>query len=58
VTNWNLCLGEDEPHDRRIRAGVLKFTDAHLFKADAYLMIDMVGAGTPSCRKIFSQSGW
>jgi len=46
LTNWHLYLGQDEPPDRRIRASVLKFNDAFLFKADAYLMMDMVGAGT------------
>ena len=46
LTNWHLYLGQDEPRDRRIRASVLKFNDAFLFKADAYLMIDMIGAGT------------
>lgn len=46
LTNWHLYLGQEEPRDRRIRASVLKFGDAFLFKADAYLMMDMVGAGT------------
>jgi hypothetical protein len=41
ITNWHLYLGQDEPADRRIRANVLD-----LFKADAYLMLDMVNTGT------------
>jgi hypothetical protein len=46
LTNWHLYLGQDEPRDRRIRANILKFQDAFLFKADAYLMVDMIGAHT------------
>ena len=46
LTNWHLYLGQDEPHDRRIQANVLKLQDAFLFKADAYLMVDMIGAQT------------
>lgn len=46
LTNWHLYLGQDEPDDRRIRANVLKFKDSFLFKADAYLMVDMVGTQT------------
>jgi hypothetical protein len=46
VTNWHLYLGQDTPPERRIRADVLKLGDAFLFKADAYLMLDMVGEHT------------
>ncbi len=46
LTNWHLYLGQDEPRDRRIQANVLKFHDAFLFKADAYLMVDTIGART------------
>ena len=41
ITNWHLYLGQDEPPERRIRANVLT-----LFKADAYLMMDMLNAST------------
>jgi hypothetical protein len=50
LTNWHLYLGQDEPRDHRIRANVLKFQDAFLFKADAYLMVDVIGAHTPRSR--------
>ena len=46
LTNWHLYLGQDTPRDRRIRADILKLDDKFLFRADAYLMIDMVNAGT------------
>jgi hypothetical protein len=46
VTRWHLYLGQDEPNDRRIRADILKFGNAFLFKSDAYLMLAMVGAET------------
>lgn len=46
LTNWHMYLGQDEPSDRRIQANVLKFKDAFLFKADAYLMVDMIGSQT------------
>ena len=46
LTNWHLYLGQDTPPDRRIRADILKLDDKFLFKADAYLMMDMVNAGT------------
>jgi hypothetical protein len=46
ITNWHLYLGQDQPNDRRIQANVLKYLDAYLFKADAYLMLDMVGSQT------------
>jgi hypothetical protein len=46
LTNWHLYLGQDTPRDRRIRADILKLDNRFLFKADAYLMIDMVGAET------------
>ena len=46
LTNWHMYLGQDEPIDRRIQANVLKFKDAFLFKADAYLMVDMIGSQT------------
>lgn len=46
LTNWRLYLGQDTPRDRRIRADILKFENSFLFKADAYLMIDMVGGET------------
>ena len=39
-------LGQYQPEDRRICAGIPKFGNAFLFKADAYLMLDMVGAET------------
>ncbi len=44
LTNWHLYLGQDEPRDRRIQANIIKFKDAFLFKADAYLMVDMIGS--------------
>lgn len=44
LTNWHIYLGKDTPRDRRIRADILKLDNKFLFKADAYLMIDMVGA--------------
>ena len=43
LTNWHMYLGQD---DCRIQANVLKFKDAFLFKADAYLMVDMIGSQT------------
>ena len=46
LTNWHMYFGQDEPSDRRIQANVLKFKDAFLFKADAYLMVDMIGSQT------------
>lgn len=46
LTRWHLYLGQDTPADRRIRANILKFDGAFLFKADAYFMLDMVGAQT------------
>jgi hypothetical protein len=46
LTNWHLYLGQEEPRDRRIQANVFKLNDAFLFKADAYLMVDMIGAHT------------
>lgn len=46
LTNWHLYLGQDTPRDRRIRADILKLDNSFLFKADAYLMMDMVGADT------------
>lgn len=46
LTNWHLYLGQDTPRDRRIRADLLKLHGSFLFKADAYLMMDMVGAHT------------
>jgi hypothetical protein len=50
VTNWHLYLGQDAPRERRIRADVLKLGDAFLFKAEGYLMLDMVGEHTPRSR--------
>lgn len=46
ITRWHLYLGQDTPEDRRIRANILKIGDAFLFKADAYLMLDMAGEET------------
>jgi hypothetical protein len=48
VTNWHLYLGQDEPPERRIEAGILKVPDTEdwLFDANAYLMLDMVGGTT------------
>ncbi|RYE59471.1 MAG: hypothetical protein EOP48_00795, partial [Sphingobacteriales bacterium] len=45
VTNWHLYLGQDQPQDRRIRANIL-----NIIEADAYLMLDMVGADSPRAR--------
>jgi len=45
-TNWHLYLGQDEPAERRVKASVLKFNSSFLFKADAFLMLDMIGAHT------------
>ena len=46
LTNWHLYLGQDTPRDRRIRADILKLDKSFLFKADAYLMMDMVSTDT------------
>jgi hypothetical protein len=46
LTNWHLYLGQNEPVDRRIKANILKLDDSYLFKGDAYLMLDMTGAGS------------
>lgn len=46
LTNWHLYLGQDTPRNRRIRADLLKLEGSFLFEADAYLMMDMVGAHT------------
>ena len=45
ITNWHLYLGQDEPADRMIRANVL-----NIVKADAYLMLDMIGSASPHSR--------
>ncbi len=42
LTNWHLYLGQDEPEDRRVHALILKLAGSYLFKADAYLMTDMI----------------
>ncbi|MFT3750922.1 MAG: hypothetical protein QM768_21590 [Agriterribacter sp.] len=45
ITNWHLYLGFDKPEDRRVRANVM-----NIFKADAYLMLDMIDADSPRMR--------
>lgn len=50
ITNWHLYLGQNTPRSRRIRASILKLGGSFLFDADAYLMMDMVGAGTVRSR--------
>ena len=50
LTNWHLYLGQDDPAERRIRASVLKFGSSFLFDANAFLMLDMLGAGTLRAR--------
>ncbi|MFT3945474.1 MAG: DUF1080 domain-containing protein [Agriterribacter sp.] len=45
TTNWHLYLGFDKPEERRVRANVL-----NIFKADAYLMLDMIDADSPRIR--------
>lgn len=42
LTNWHLYLGQDEPQDRRVHALILKLAGSYLFRADAYLMTDMI----------------
>lgn len=50
LTNWHLYLGQDQPAERRVRASLLRFGSAPLFRADTYLMLDMIGAGTVRAR--------
>ena len=53
LTNWHLYLGQDEPPDRRIQANIFKLNSHFLFDANAYLMVDMVGAQTVRSRMGF-----
>ena len=53
LTNWHLYLGQDEPADRRIQANIFKVNSNFLFDANAYLMVDMVGAHTVRSRMGF-----
>jgi hypothetical protein len=54
LTNWHLYLGQDTPAERRIQANILKLATGHyLFNANAYLMLDMVDAGTLRSRMGF-----
>ncbi|MEM7338439.1 MAG: hypothetical protein AAF467_07330 [Actinomycetota bacterium] len=49
LLNWHLYLGQDEPEDRRVRANFLQLPAiGWLFGADAYLMIDMPAADSPT----------
>ncbi len=51
ITNWHVYLGEDEPKNRRIRANIL-----NIVEADAYMMLDMIGANSPRTRMGLSVS--
>jgi hypothetical protein len=54
LTRWHLYLGQDRPEDRRIQANILKLASGgYLFNANAYLMLDMVGAHTLRSRMGF-----